>query len=134
MLVACGAAEALPFASAAFDYVLVATTLCFVGDPGLLLREAVRVLGPRGQAVVAFIDRDSALAQEYSARRAANLFYRDARFYSAAEVESLLKEAGLRELAWVQTLRGRRPPARDVEPLAEGTGLGAFVVVRGRSR
>jgi SAM-dependent methyltransferase len=38
--------EALPFLDAVFDYVLVVTTICFVGDPVQMLAEARRVLRP----------------------------------------------------------------------------------------
>jgi SAM-dependent methyltransferase len=81
--VACAVAEALPFADAAFDYALVVTTICFVDDAAAMLAEARRVLKPGGELVIGFIDRTSDLGRHYLAHREENVFYRDARFYSA---------------------------------------------------
>jgi len=129
--VARAVAEALPFRDAAFDHALVVTTLCFAADAGAMLREAARVLRPRGPIVVGFIDRESPLGREYLAHQAENVFYRHATFFAAAEVEALLHESGFGGLSWVQTLYGRLPGVREVAPLRDGTGQGAFLVVRG---
>lgn len=130
--VARAVSEALPFADAVFDYALIVTTICFVDDPRGMLREAARVLRPGGELVIGFIDRESPLGQRYQAHQAENVFYRDATFYSAAEVEALLGEAGFRRLLWIQTLRGPLPEIEEIEPISAGRGRGAFLVVRGR--
>jgi SAM-dependent methyltransferase len=127
-------AEALPFANATFEHALVVTTLCFVADPGALLSEAARVLRPRGLIVVGLIDRESRLAREYLAHQAQDVLYRHAKFFTAAEVERLLHEAGFSGLSWVQTLHQPLPDIREVAPLRDGRGEGAFLVVRGRKR
>lgn len=44
-------AEALPFDDASFDVVVSTLVLCTVGDPGVALREARRVLRPDGRLV-----------------------------------------------------------------------------------
>lgn len=88
--VVAGRAEALPFRAESFDTVLIVTTLCFVDSPVGMLREASRVLKPRGRLVVGFIDRDSPIGRDYLARQAESVFYRDARFHSALDVEQLL--------------------------------------------
>jgi len=125
-----GVAERLPFAAASFDYGLIVTTLCFVDDPATMLREARRVIKPDGCLVVGFIDRESSLGQEYLAHQSESLFYRDATFYSAAEVESLLRDCGFPCQVWVQTLSRPLSDVREIEPLQPGRGTGAFVVVR----
>jgi len=84
--------------------------------------------------VIGFIDRESPLGQEYLAHQAENVFYRHARFFAAAEVEALLEQAGFRDLSWVQTLYEWLPAVREVAPLRDGIGQGAFLVVRGRKR
>jgi SAM-dependent methyltransferase len=132
--VARAVAEALPFRDATFDHALVVTTLCFVTDPRATLREAARVLRPHGLIVVGFVDRESPLGREYLARQAENVFYRHATFLAAAEVGTMLQEAGFGHLCWVQTLYGRLPDVRESAPLRDGTGQGAFLVVRGAKR
>lgn len=125
-------AEALPFADNCFDHALCVTTICFVDDAGAMLRETFRVLQPVGVLVIGFIDRASALGQHYLAHQAENEFYRDATFFSAAEVEQLLHDSGFVESRWVQTLSKTLEETREIEPVRSGYGQGAFVVVRAR--
>ena len=125
-----GVAEALPFRDGVFDYALIVTTLCFADDARALLGEARRVLVPAGRIVLGFIDRASALGQDYLARQASHLFYQEATFYSTAEVDALLHEAGFTDLLWAQTVTVPLDQMREIEPLHAGSGTGAFVVVR----
>lgn len=129
--VVCAVAEALPFAHAVFDYALIVTTICFVDDARAMLQEAARVLRPGGTLVIGLIDRESPLGQDYVAHQTENVFYRDARFFSAAEVDALLTETGYRDLTWVQTLRAPLSEVREIESASAGTGRGAFLAVRG---
>jgi len=123
-------AEALPFADKSFDYALSVTTICFVDNATTMLSEAFRVLKPGGQLVIGFIDRSSKLGQHYQAHQAENVFYRDAIFYSANEVEQLLKDTGFIDPVWVQTLSKTLDETNDIEPLCAGYGQGAFVTVK----
>lgn len=123
-------AEALPFADGQFERALCVTTICFVDDVDAMLREARRVLKPGGALVIGFIDRASGLGQYYVAHQAENVFYRDATFFSATEVEQLLQNAGFTEPVWVQTLSRSLEETREIEPLCTGYGTGGFVVVR----
>jgi len=125
-----GTAEALPFAEDSFDHALVVTTICFVDSPERMLAQARRVLKPDAPLVIGFIDRESALGQEYLAHQAESVFYREASFYSAAEVGCLLVAGGWSICAWAQTLVAPLATQRDIEPLRPGTGAGAFVVVQ----
>jgi len=123
-------AEALPFADGLFDRALCVTTICFVDDATAMLREARRILKPGGVLVIGFIDRTSSLGQHYLAHQAENVFYRNATFFSAAEVEQLLNDTGFIKPGWVQTLSKPLEKAREIEPLISGYGQGAFVAVR----
>ena len=124
-----GVAEDLPFATASFDHALLVTTLCFVDSPAAMLSEAHRVLKPGGRLVMGFIDRDSALGQDYLLHQAESVFYRLATFYSADEVARLLLQSGFAISAWGQTLAQPLGETREIEPLRSGHGQCAFVVV-----
>ena len=123
-------AEALPFSNQTFDYALCVTTICFVDDVSAMLQEAYRVLRSSGVLIIGFIDRTSQLGQHYLAHQAENVFYRDATFFSAVEVEKLLRDTGFTEPAWVQTLTKSLDETHEIEPLMCDYGQGAFVVVR----
>ncbi|MGB5727400.1 MAG: methyltransferase domain-containing protein, partial [Thiogranum sp.] len=123
-------AEALPFSDSSFDYALSVTTICFVDDATAMPTEAHRVLKPGGELVIAFIDRTSDLGQDYLAHQAGNVFYREATFYSADEVEQLLRDTGFTEPAWVQTLSKTLEETDEIESLRAGYGQGAFVAVK----
>lgn len=125
-----GTAEALPFRDGSFDYALVVTTLCFVDSPATMIAEAHRVLRPDGKLVIGFVDRESGLGQSYLEHRAESVFYRDAVFFSAAEVGHLLSAGGFVARAWGQTLFRPLIEITEVEPVRSGTGRGAFVVVQ----
>ncbi len=124
-----GVAENLPFEVGTFDYALVVTTICFVDSPVKMLAEAYRVLKPGGRLVIGFIDRESALGQDYLAHQDESVFYREATFISADEVEQLLLETGFSIDAWGQTLARPLPETREIESLRAGRGQCAFVVV-----
>ncbi len=57
------------------------------------------------------------------------MFYREAAFLSADEVEDILLGAGLTISAWGQTLAHPLPETREIEPLRPGRGHCAFVIV-----
>ena len=128
-----GVAEDLPFADDGFDHALVVTTLCFVDSPATTLAQARRVLRPDGILVIGFIDRESPLGRAYEANKADSVFYRDATFRSADDVERLLVEAGFSVQAWGQTLSRPLQATDDIEPVRPGRGACAFVVVQARN-
>jgi SAM-dependent methyltransferase len=123
-------AEALPFRDGSFDYALSVTTICFVDNVTAMLSEACRILKPGGEVVIGFIDRSSALGQDYLSHQAENVFYRQATFFSVDAVEQLLRDSGFTRPVWVQTLSKALEETREIEPLRSGYGQGAFVVVK----
>ena len=126
------AAEALPFRGGAFDFVLGVTVICFVRDARRMLAEMRRVLRPGGALVLAFLDRASPGGGELASRKGESPFYRDATFYSAAEVGSLLEEEGFAEVTWAQTLTRPFAEIREPEPPMPGHGQGTFCLARAR--
>lgn len=125
-----GTAEALPFLGGVFDLVLIVTTICFVDDARAMLREAGRVMKPDGMLIIGFIDRESRLGRHYVAHRDESPFYRDAEFYSVAEIAGLLAETGFVASEWVQTLDKVLAQTVEVECPRPGSGQAAFVAVR----
>lgn len=123
-------AERLPFADDSFDHVLVVTTLCFVDSPEAMLAQARRVLKSGGGLVMGFIDRDSPLGRHYEQYREASVFYRDATFYSASDVERLVLDAGFSVQSWAQTLARPLAETTHIEPARPGRGECAFVVIQ----
>jgi SAM-dependent methyltransferase len=124
-----GRAEDLPFADGTFDLILLVTVICFVEDAAAMFREAHRMLKPQGRIILGFIDKDSPLGREYEAKKASNEFYRGAKFYSAPEVMRLHDEAGFRHIQSRQTLYNPPGEMNSPEPVREGYGEGAFVVL-----
>jgi ubiquinone/menaquinone biosynthesis C-methylase UbiE len=126
-----GVAEALPFSDEAFDYCLIVTTICFVDNAQKMMREVRRVLKPYGSVILGFIDRESPLGQDYLDRQSENVFYQEATFYSAHDVETLLVREGFVNLRWVQTLFSKESvQAKTIERLRSGYGEGSFVAVK----
>ena len=121
--------ERLPFRDNQFDFVLLVTVICFVAGVPALLEETGRVLKSGGQIIIGFIDRNSVLGQVNEARQATDEVYRVARFYSAAEVAGCVQQAGFGAMQFCQTLFGVPSDRDTVEPIREGCGQGAFVVL-----
>lgn len=107
--------EALPFRRASFGAVLLVTSLCFVSDPGQVLREARRVLADQGRLVLGLIPGEGPWGREYRALAAqGNPYYRRAHFFDRAEIGSLFATAGLRPVRTRSALFW--PPAGEPVP------------------
>ena len=89
-------------------------------------REALRVLKPGGFILVGYVDKESELGQRYQANRHKSRFYAEATFFSTAEVLRHLETAGFGSPELRQTLI----PGADEQAVREGSGAGAFVVIR----
>jgi ubiquinone/menaquinone biosynthesis C-methylase UbiE len=98
-----GDALALPFSSAAFDLVVLITTLEFVVDPIQALAEALRVA--RRGLILGVLNRQSLLG--WQLKREGGPIWDAARFFTPAELTHLMGRAvaGRRvELVWRTTL------------------------------
>jgi len=129
-----GVAEDLPFQDERFDFALMVTTICFLDDIEASLKEAHRVLKPGGFLIIGFVDRESPLGQSYLKRAQENVFYKHATFYSVKEVVSYMKKSRFGNFAFTQTIFQDLEKIKASEPVKEGYGEGAFVVVRGKKR
>jgi len=126
-----GTAEALPLPDAAYDAVLLVTTLCFVDDVKRTFAEAHRVLKANGCIVLAFIPKDSPFGRFYDQIRDSDEFFRAATFYTKQAVFGALRKAGFAVNRTVQTLTRSPQVANDtVEEPSPGHDRGSFVVVR----
>jgi SAM-dependent methyltransferase len=123
--------DSLPFNDGYFDYTLMVTTICFLDDPIKVLRECLRVTTHNGAIVIAFVDSESYVGKSYRNHASRNLFYRDATFYSVAQIEKLLVNAGFVVDKTRQTLFGALTDVKDIQPSKEGSGEGSFVIMRG---
>jgi SAM-dependent methyltransferase len=126
-----GVAEALPFHAACVDVALMVTTLCFLDDVELAFGEAYRIIKPGGCFLNGFVDRDSFLGHIYQQHQHEHVFYAVARFFSVAEVLSLMEKAGFQNVSCTQTIFKNLDAITGVEPVKPGSGEGAFVVVKG---
>lgn len=122
-----GVAEALPLADNSFDFAVMVTVVCFLDDVAKAFKEAWRILKPSGTLVVGFIDRESELGRIYDQKKGQSRFYRDATFYSASEVETLLTKADFSGFSYRQTMM---PGETSNLSVSEGHGNGGFVVIK----
>lgn len=121
-------AEYLPFHNESFDFALMVTTVCFLSDIPKAFSEVYRILKPKGNIILAIIDKNSDLGKKYEQSKSSNKFYRDAHFHSTEEIVALLKSAGFERFAFWQTLTTTDPIK--VEEPQEGLGKGSFVVIK----
>jgi ubiquinone/menaquinone biosynthesis C-methylase UbiE len=132
--VVAGVAEHLPFTDNEFGFVLMVTTVCFLDDMDMALREVRRVLKPGGALVIGFVDRDSPLGKDYQARKDTSAFYQHATFYTTKDIAAALEKAGFGAFEYRQTLFQPLETMAEVEPVKEGYGQGSFVVVRAEKK
>ncbi|MBN1835244.1 MAG: class I SAM-dependent methyltransferase [Spirochaetales bacterium] len=125
-----GVAEELPFDDGRFAFVLMVTTICFLDDPDRAFQEVRRVLTDGGVVVVGFVDKDSPLGRIYQEHKDENPFYREATFYSTAEVLALLQRNGFTQPQVIQTVFGKLNEIHTVQDFKSGWGEGGFVTVR----
>jgi ubiquinone/menaquinone biosynthesis C-methylase UbiE len=125
-----GVAEALPFDDNQFDFALMVTTLCFLDDVEASFREVFRVIKHGGCFLCGFVDRESFLGKIYEQYKDQNVFYRLATFFSVDEVIVHLQKTGFHDFSFTQTIFHVLSEIRDIEPVKNGYGEGAFVVVR----
>ena len=124
----CGG-DSLPFHDDYFDYTLMITTICFLDDPGAVLRECYRVTRKNGSVIIGFVDSESPVGKSYRNNASRSVFYREAIFYSTNQVTQMLVQTGFTVDDIRQTLFGSLTAIAEFQPSREGFGEGSFVVV-----
>lgn len=127
-----GVAETLPFKGASIKLVLMVTSLCFM-DAEKALEGAYRMLAPEGYLIVAFIERNDLLGEEYRKKASESSFYKNIRFHTTEEILSMLKDHGFEDVHIRQTLFKPLARIQDMEKPEKEFGKGSFVVIRARS-
>ena len=125
-----GVAENLPLKSGSFSVALMVTTICFVDDPELALKEVHRILKKDGCLIIGFVDKNTKLGKFYLKNKEKSKFYKPATFFSTEEIVDLLKTAGFKIDAISQTLNGTLSDVKEIQPIEEGFGKCAFVGIR----
>lgn len=115
-----GRGEDLPFCDRSFDFILMATVICFVQDLEKAIIESERVLRSQGSLIIAFIDKESPLGREYREDAESRVIFRNAYFHTLSEVRELLIASHIDRLEVVQTV------FEDFGPEPSG-----FVIIRG---
>jgi SAM-dependent methyltransferase len=111
-----------------YDFALMVTTICFVNDPLLSLKNIYNILENNGALIVAFVDKNSKLGKLYIQNSKNSRFYKNAKFYSTDEIINLLKQAGFSNFKFMQTLFGNDLDNMNTS-IKEGYKEGAFVAI-----
>jgi SAM-dependent methyltransferase len=123
-----GVAEKMPYPDGSFDLALMVTVDCFLDAVPKAFAETHRILKPGGSFLVAFLDKNGALAKKYEHEGSPS--YQNARFHSSAEIVEWMTEAGFSNFRSAQTLFQENPVHQEVPKT--GVGEGSFGVIYGR--
>lgn len=126
-----GTAERIPAADASWDCAVMITVDCFLPDLAPALQDLHRILNQGGTLLLAFIDRDTPLGQEYERHKKESVYYASATFRSASEIRQLLDDAGFTITDARQTVFSLK---NETQPVKTGTGEGVFAVLQAVKR
>jgi len=124
-----GVAERLPYSDMKFDFVLF-VTVCFFQNLKEAIKEAKRVLKPRGSLIIGFLDADKTIARSYTERKKESVFYKKARFLTVKQISSLVLDSGFKDLSFNQTLFTDPDQMTAPDIPRAGFDKGSFIVVK----
>ncbi len=123
--------EHLPFRKGAFEYVLIAGTLCFLEEPNVTIRETAEVLENDGSLIVCEIPLDSPWGKFVQEKgRAGHRFYRFAKLYDTEEVRRTIENLGFKVIEVKANLGFGPEECERVEKPSDDVGGRGFVCVR----
>lgn len=122
-------AENIPLPYNSFDFVLFVTTICFVNDPILALKESFRILKNNGFILIGFVPADSKLGKYYISKKDNSKFYKNANFFTTNELITLIKNTGFKNIETRQTLFEITNDY--IQEYKDGHKKGNFVVIKG---
>lgn len=121
-------AENIPIENDSFDFAMMVTTVCFLSDIPKAFAEVHRILRPKGEIILAIIDKNSELGRKYEQEKSTNEFYKEAHFHSTEEITELLKQSGFNSFSYWQTLS--KTDENTIGETSKGFGKGSFVVIK----
>ncbi|MFC1909340.1 class I SAM-dependent methyltransferase [Chloroflexota bacterium] len=130
-----GRGEQRLFDEESFGTVFLIVTLCFLGAPLDVLKEANRILTPGGKIVLGLVLKESPWGQFYQQKKAeGHRFYRYATFYRCDEVVKLLVQTGFVTERIISTLFQKPEGVQHIEEPKEGyfPDAGFTIIVAGK--
>lgn len=123
-------AENLPYDNESIDYVLMVTTICFVDNAQKSFEEIKRILKPRGEVIIGFVDKNSPVGKSYLKHKEESVFYRNAVFYSTEDVHHILSNISFKIDQTCQTIFSKLDDVVEIQKTEQGSGKGSFVVIK----
>ncbi|MBA7693624.1 hypothetical protein ES703_102212 [subsurface metagenome] len=130
-----GRGEQEPFVAESFGTVFFIVSLCFVDLPLEVLREAYRILQPRGRVVLGLVLQESPWGRLFeNKKKQGHRFYKQATFYRHDEVVKLLGQANLTVEKVISTLFQKPGKVEHMEMPREGFSpdAGFTVIMAGK--
>ncbi len=141
-----GYAENVPIKDHEFETVLMSTVLSYVDDPQKAVDEAYRILKNGGHVVISFLPKEGSYTMMYDLAIMRGKhdpeispdypypikFIKGSNWLSTERVTELMKNAGFKDLKYVQTLtKHPKYTNKEVEEPIDGYEKGDYVVIRG---
>ncbi len=141
-----GRAEDLPIEDQEYETALMSTVLSYVDDAQEAVNEAFRILKSGGHVVISFLPKEGSYTMLYDLAIMKGKhdleispecpyplkFIKGSRWLSTERVTELMKNAGFKDLKYVQTLtKHPKYTNEEVEEPIEGYKKGDYVVIRG---
>ena len=123
------------FEDESFGAVFLILSLCFVQSPIKVLREAHRILKPKGKLVLAIVPKESPWGRFYEGKKiAGHAIYEHAKFYSHQEVSDMLSDVGFSIERTISTLSQEPSEVKEIESPQDGyhANAGFLVIVAGK--